>query len=132
MAIVVTPKMSARRYLKDLPGYSNLNLEGKDITEIVPEGEEYVGTYKNPDGIKDKYIHISDIALYIERNETLITLPYTNILQLKLPNNKATAQYIGLLLADGTTGYIEVAGGHDQVRDLYTFHRFLRPIIGDN
>lgn len=132
--MIISTRSRVRRTLRNTinfkEGYSE---QERSYGLVLPVGEEYIGTYTNSYPTDNKFVHVSTNGLWVQKENETLFIPFLNIKHTTIVNghDKHKVKEILVELIDGEERLVEINGGDDKFRDLYSFIRFLRRTIED-
>lgn len=129
-------KSRAHRILKPLVNYHDMTAKAisppfwiQDV--IFQRGEDCVGIYENHPGRKEEAIVITTLGLHIFRNEEWQYISYDQIESVKTPTDKRVADQLEIQLHDNNVASVPIKGGQNNLRDAFSFLRFLDRVVRD-
>jgi hypothetical protein len=135
-------KSRAHRNLKRLPRYYDLHGDKRDkwktpLDELsLVENEQLIGVYENSADEFNHNIVVSTDGMRIFQQNSWIFIPYSQIRQSKvyLTNieHKTSADTIEISLVSGEKLSITIKGGEGNLRDVWSFERYICHVVNDS
>jgi hypothetical protein len=99
----------------------------------LQDGEILIGFYDDSSKGNENNIVVTSLGLYVNNPDEPDFIDYRTIEQVEIPKNgeKSKLDYFVVRLNDGQTKNIPVTGGHDRLRDVFEFIRFVDRVIDD-
>ncbi|MFO0761257.1 MAG: hypothetical protein U0359_32560 [Byssovorax sp.] len=97
-----------RHYLKHAESYVSQGTIPLPI-DLDAEGEEIVGWYRNPPPFEDDYVAFTTVGIYARAGGVWTRLPFDDIVDYELPQNKEKTNGVRVRAHDGTR-FIRFAG----------------------
>lgn len=117
---------------QSLSGQSNFNHYAKE--PAISEGEEVLGIYRPNAGDVDNAVIVTTLGLHVYSDEW-ICLEYSKMISahvsLEDSVDKTSASILIIELETGKAIPISIAGGQGNLRDVWSFLRFLQRVIVD-